>query len=319
MGRLLKLALFAGQLFAVIAGVWITNMALTYKPYIVCGDLMCSFGDEYYRVAPGVSNGDSVEFDLPSFVFQLALILWVTLTVVLLLRRHVSTRAILLHVTASAIGVVAMQAALVVIGSRNVVFFGSQWTFLSLLMICGIGTLRLALNRWCRNPVSGRGKDAGESDAHTTLPELRHPHLAPTSGVASCMMGVCSVLSLMGVILILCWTPWLWFRLQSEVTSGAWPLDLGSCVLGASWTGLGLIATIVGCLGSRSAAKESLRQDATHLGDSISRFSPDEILLRGSRQSMAANDELLTPADKKPSQGSDHLLRPHDEVSDNEH
>src|SRR4051794_29602006 len=104
--RTLRAVLFTGQVIALFVGAWVIHLAILFRPYCLCGSFLCSFQDEYYRMPPIAESGDSVNFDVPIYVFQFVLIVWVTSMVILLLRKCATKRAVLTHLKASAAGVV---------------------------------------------------------------------------------------------------------------------------------------------------------------------------------------------------------------------
>src|SRR2546423_464843 len=110
--RLQRVLFLALQGFTLLVGVWTLYVALTYRPYILCGNLICSFQDEYYEVPPIPESGDSVQFDAPLFFFQVALIVWMTAMIVLLLRPRAVKRSIGIQAAICAAGIVVLQGIL---------------------------------------------------------------------------------------------------------------------------------------------------------------------------------------------------------------
>jgi hypothetical protein len=241
----------------VLLGLAAAGISMVYRPYVVCGELMCSTA--YYPV-PSVppASGDGPEFNGPLYTYQFLLIAWVVVMAISLLRvesqpRATSEGAALLswsqRRTRRAVPfarrllarTAVAAAGTVLLGLFSLAFQGFAgipalcWTLLAGFILLILGLVRLSTH-WCRDVVRTVSLDGTER--RRVAPKREFLAYVVSKGTHQAF-GVL-MLGLVGLCL-LC-TPMLLGALGSAFTSPPEMLvvviSLVGITLGALWVGL---------------------------------------------------------------------------------
>jgi hypothetical protein len=309
--RALRTVLFTCHATALFVGIWVARLAILYRPYILCGNLMCSFGDEYYRTAPVAMSGDSVDFDVPLYVFQLALISWVTSMVLLLLKSGGTKRRTWTVLKTSIFGIAAMHIVLIfVVAPITWLLDGSPLVFKALLILACVGAVRLRLVSNEENIVRMSSDCIRACFSHIMETVIdggarKRQEYLRSKIVAYTIVVICGVVSYVGFAL----AALVILRLRVSWASMLpdWKVieNMASCVGG------GLLAGFAGFHGCGLAEKRAdTLAYVPSVKEQIAALPAHETLLRSSGQPAAAPDELLRAAHKGTLVPSDELLRP---------